>query len=217
MRTIVRAKVRSARVDDRLLKTVFPSEATSLLRPLFHSEDFVFVLRKMGKSKWGTFQYTQGDPLTKIILDNQLLPESMLVTMLHEFAHYLVWKNCKQSTKPHGAEWKSAFRTVAIPFLTPDIFSPEVLRNFAHYLKNPGATATAHPGLYRALTRQEINPGEVALATLAEGTLFSIKGKRFIKGPKRRTRYACKCPDDGKIYTVDQALWVETEKSPDYA
>jgi len=210
MRTIVRVKIHSGRVDDRLLHSIFPAASVPLLLPLFNSEQFMLLLRKMGESKWGTFKYVHGEPLTKIILDNQLLPESMLVTMLHEFAHFLVWKNYKNATKPHGVEWKSAFRTVAIPFLTPAIFSPEVLRSFAHYLKNPVASATAHPGLYRALTFQETTPGEVALATLAEGTLFSIKGKRFIKGPKRRTRYACKCPDDGKLYTVDQAIWVET-------
>jgi len=211
MRTIVRARLLSERVDDRLLNTIFPSAAVPLLKPLFAGEKFLFVLRKMGRTKWGTFRYVKGDPLTTIFLDNQLRPEAMLVTMLHEFAHYLVWKNHPQDTKPHGTEWKSEFRTLAIPFLTTEIFATETLRSFAHYLKNPVASATAHPALYRALTGHDLKPETVALATLPQGAVFIIEGKRFIKGPRRRTRYSCQCPDDGRLYTVNQSIWVQTE------
>jgi SprT protein len=210
MRTVlVRASIRSGDWKEEHWNHLVPSASVPLLMPILREHDFVLTVKKLAASRWGRFQYYRGRSDTYVFLNNTLEPEAMLVTFLHEFAHFLVWKHHGPDAPAHGPEWKSAFRTLAIPFLKPEIFSKETLRYFAHYLKNPRASATAHPGLFRALTAHEEQKGLTALSVLPEGTPFKLNGRHFVKGPKIRTRYRCQSPDDGRQYLVNQSVRVE--------
>ena len=132
----------------------------------------------------------------------------MLVTFVHELAHYTVYVNYpKRRLEPHGEEWKQTFAQLLLPYLKPEIFPADILQALHYHLQHIKASSTADHNLAKVMKRYDTNPeGEKALTVedLSEGAVFQLSnGMRFKKGPKKRTRYQCECLDNGRTYTVN--------------
>ena len=131
----------------------------------------------------------------------------MLVTFVHELAHYIVYTNFKgYRLEPHGEEWKQSFAQLLLPYLKPEIFPEDILQALRHHLQHIKASSSADTNLAKVMKRYDANPsGEKPLTVddIPEGAVFQLgNGMRFKKGPKRRTRYQCECLDNGRIYSV---------------
>ena len=74
-----------------------------------------------------------------ITVNNDLNPYFFLITLLHEFAHYLVWKDGHHYAKPHGRTWKNHFSELMQTMIKENIF-PESLLPFHNkaYSKSKG-------------------------------------------------------------------------------
>ena len=131
----------------------------------------------------------------------------MLVTFVHEFAHYAVYMLApKKYVEPHGDLWKLTFTQLLQPYLKPEIFPEDILAALHQHLHHIKASSTADANLAKVMKRYDSNPsGEKPLTVddLPEGSVFKLaNGMTFKKGPKRRTRYQCECLDNGRSYTV---------------
>ncbi|MFN8135383.1 MAG: SprT-like domain-containing protein [Bacteroidales bacterium] len=49
-------------------------------------------------------------------------PYTFLLVFLHELAHLVVMKKYGRKAKPHGSEWKNAYRQLVQPFFEHEVF-----------------------------------------------------------------------------------------------
>ena len=192
----------------QILQRYFPAAAVPMVAETYMQSRFQLKFKKPRNSKLGDFRPPQGDNgICCITLNGNLNPYQMLVTFVHELAHYTVYVNYpKRYLEPHGEEWKQTFAQLLLPYLKPDIFPEDIIIALKRHLKHTKASSTADANLAKVMKRYDTNPsGEKPLTVedLPEGTVFKLaNGMTFKKGPKRRTRYQCECLDNGRTYTV---------------
>ncbi|MBR1515052.1 MAG: hypothetical protein IJ622_12295, partial [Bacteroidales bacterium] len=157
-------------------------------------------------SKLGDFRppRTKKD-ICSITINLDLNPYQMLVTYVHEVAHYDVYQQYgSRRVQPHGMEWQTRFATLLLPFMTETIFPKDVLEALFEHLQHIKASSTADQNLQRVMRRYDKHPDNVVtVESLATGTRFVLRnGLVFQKGEKQRTRYKCYCESNGRWYFV---------------
>ena len=192
----------------RILKRYFPEAAIPMVAEAYSQSRFNLRFKRPRASKLGDFRAPRSDKgLCTITLNQDLNPYQMLVTFVHELAHYIVYVNHpKKHLEPHGMEWKQTFTQLLLPYLKPEIFPDDIIIALKRHLQHIKASSTADQNLAKVMKRYDANPsGEKALTVddLPEGAVFQLgNGMTFKKGPKRRTRYQCECLDNGRTYSV---------------
>ena len=99
-----------------------PLEAVDYCDELYQNLNFEFRVTRSRKTKLGDFRYQVGSKKASISVNNDLNPFAFLLTYLHEVAHLMTFNQFKGRVDPHGKEWKNAFKKVAAPLLTEQIF-----------------------------------------------------------------------------------------------
>lgn len=192
----------------QILRRYFPEAAVPMVAEAYMKSRFQLKFKKPRNSKLGDFRPPQGDKgICCITLNGNLNPYQMLVTFVHELAHYVVYENYpRRYTEPHGEEWKQTFAQLLLPYLKPEIFPDDVIAALKRHLQHIKASSSADTNLAKVMKRYDKNDfGEKTLTVedLPEGAVFKLaNGMTFKKGPKRRTRYQCECLDNGRTYTV---------------
>ena len=192
----------------KILQRYFPAAAVPMVAEAYSVSDFQLKFKKPRTTKLGDFRRPRsnlGYPC--ITLNGDLNPYQMVVTFVHEYAHYRVYKDYPgRRPKSHGEEWKQTFARLLLPYLRSDIFPDDVLQALRQHLHHIKASSTTDHNLARVMKRYNATPsGEkpLILEDLPEGAVFQLAdGMRFKKGPKRRTRYQCECLDNGRTYSV---------------
>ncbi len=128
---------------------------------------------------------------------------------MHEVAHYQVFIKYGNSVKPHGVEWKNAFKTLMLPVLTNDIFPDDVLKKIARYIKNPKASSCNDHELSMALSKFDEEPAGLFLTELPFGSTFKLRNRLFKKDVLRRTRFVCIELTSGKKYLIAKSAQVK--------
>ena len=167
-----------------------PPVASPLLASVVEQYAVEFLVKNKRKTKHGDYRrLANGRHL--ITLNRTENPQRFLITLIHELAHLVAFKNYGARIKPHGLEWKSTYKTLMLPFLQPTIFPEPILGVLARHMKNPKATTDSDFQLVMALkTIEKTSASDVF--ELPEGAVFKLyNGKVFTKGPKMRTRYEC--------------------------
>jgi predicted SprT family Zn-dependent metalloprotease len=189
-----------------LLKRHFPESAVAMVGQIYEQRRFILHFKRPRSSKLGDFR----PPRTKkslctITLNQDLNPYQMLITYVHEVAHYDVYQQYGlRRVQPHGAEWQNSFTGLLLPFMTTTIFPNDVLDALHHHLQHIKASSTADVRLQRVLQQYDNKTlGISTVESLPEGAWFVLKnGMVFQKGEKQRTRYKCYCETNGKTYMV---------------
>ena len=167
-----------------------PPVASPLLASIVEQNAVEFLVKNKRKTKHGDYRrLANGRDL--ITLNRTENPQRFLITLIHELAHLVAFKNYGGRIKPHGLEWKSTYKTLMLPFLQPTIFPEPILGVLARHMKNPKATTDSDFQLVMALKTIEKTSASYVFE-LPEGAVFKLyNGKIFTKGPKMRTRYEC--------------------------
>ena len=192
----------------QILQHYLPAAAVPLVAEAYTQSRFQLKFKRPRNSKLGDFRPPRGaNGICCITLNLDLNPYQMLVTFVHEFAHYTVYmSHPKRHLEPHGEEWKQTFAQLLLPYLKPEIFPPDLLEALHRHLHHIKASSTADQHLAKVMKRYDTQPDGAPSLTvddLSEGAVFQLAGgKRFRKGPKQRTRYHCECLDNGKTYSV---------------
>ena len=189
-----------------LLKRHFPEAAVAMVGEIFTQRRFGLHFKRPRNSKLGDFR----PPRTKngictITLNFDLNPYEMLITYLHEVAHYDVYQQYgSRNVQPHGKEWQAQYATLLQPFMSTIVFPQDILDALQHHLLHIKASSTADIRLQRVLKQYDKKPSDViTVEALPLGARFVLKnGLVFQKGPKQRTRYKCICETYGKTYMV---------------
>lgn len=99
--------------------------------------------------------------------------------------------------------------------LQESVFPVSILEPLRQYMNKPGATTYSNPALMIALRQfdlpvaTETPANAVLLRDVAEGKLFRLAKKIYIRGTLRRTRVVCKEVASGRSYAVLAHAWVE--------
>ena len=189
-----------------LLKRYFPEASVAMVGEIFEQRRFRLHFKRPRASKLGDFR----PPRTKngicaITLNLDLNPYQMLVTYVHEVAHYDVYQQYgSRMVQPHGIEWQNRFASLLLPFMTEAIFPKDILEALQKHLQHIKASSTADQNLQRVMRRYDKHPDNiVTVESLPNGTRFLLKnGLVFQKGEKQRTRYRCYCESNGRWYFV---------------
>ena len=192
----------------QILQRYFPAAAVPMVAEAYTHSRFQLKFKKPRNSKLGDFRPPRDkNEICCITLNGNLNSYQMLVTFVHELAHYHVYMDYhKRRLEPHGEEWKQTFAKLLLPYLRSDIFPEDVIVALKKHLQHIKASSTADQNLAKVMKRYDQNASDEQTLTvedLPEGTIFQLKnGLTFRKGPKRRTRYQCECLDNGQTYTV---------------
>ena len=202
----------------QILQRYFPATAVPMVVEAYTQSRFQLKFKKPRNSKLGDFRPPRdANDICCITLNGNLNPYQMLVTFVHELAHYKVYVNYpKRRLEPHGEEWKQTFAQLLLPYLKSEIFPDDVLQALKRHLQHIKASSTADTNLAKVMKRYDTNPAGTELLTvdqLAEGAVFQLaNGMTFRKGPKQRTRYKCECLDNGRTYTVSGLAEIKTNQ-----
>ena len=189
-----------------LLKRYFPEASVGMVGTMFEQRRFKLHFKRPRTSKLGDFR----PPRTKngicaITLNLDLNPYQMLITYVHEVAHYDVYQQYgSRSVQPHGTEWQNQFTRLLLPFMTETIFPKDILTALQKHLHHIKASSTADQNLQRVLHKYDRNHETVTtVESLPNGARFELKnGLVFQKGEKQRTRFKCYCESNGRWYFV---------------
>lgn len=184
---------------EHFLKLI-PEKSKKKVVNLLHLEPVIIKVAKKRISKHGDFRKkANGDFF--ITINESTNPYRFLITLLHEIAHYIVYKKYLNTSKPHGPEWKLAYRKILLPFLNNQIFPDQICRCLAHYIRNPKASTDRDLNLFMALRQYDKKENSSLILEIEKGQIFRIKdGRKFIKLNKRRKLYECRDISSNRIF-----------------
>jgi len=181
-----------------------PEAALSYTTAFLVEHRVQLTLTRGRATKLGDYRHPWQGKGHRISVNQTLNKYAFVVTLVHEFAHLLVWEKHKNKVKPHGDEWKKTFMGVMGPLLGPPVFPEELLPVLHNYFASPKASSCSDPDLLRSLSAYDERPAHVKLLEqLAEGAIFATRQNRiFKKQEKRRTRFLCTELASGKQYLI---------------
>ena len=189
-----------------LLKRYFPEAAVLMVGAIYEQRRFKLHFKRPRSSKLGDFRPPRTpNGICSITLNLDLNPYQMLITYVHEVAHYDVYQQYgSRKVQPHGTEWQKQFAALLQPFMVVSIFPQNILDALQKHLQHIKASSTADQNLQRVLKQYDKNvTAAVTVESLPNGARFTLKnGLVFQKGEKQRTRYKCYCESNGRWYFV---------------
>lgn len=189
------------------LSKYIPENAIELVGEVLQNHPINIKIVNNRLTKHGDFKKSKNGNV-QITLNNTLNKYQFLLTLIHEIAHFVTYKESPR-VKPHGIEWKRNFQHLMLPFLQPKIYPNELLSLLANYFKNPKASTGADVHLTLALKQYDDLSGKIFIFEIAHGTIFTFNNRTFKKGNKRRTRFECIELISNKNYLFNQNAEVE--------
>ena len=190
----------------QILRRYFPEAAIPMVAEAYSQSRFNLRFKRPRTSKLGDFRPPKdSNGLCTITLNQDLNPYQMLVTFVHELAHYQVHVNYpRKHLEPHGDEWKQTFTQLLLPYLKPEIFPDDIIIALKRHLQHIKASSSADQNLAKVMKRYDKKSSDaLTVEEIPEGAVFQLpNGMSFKKGPKRRTRYQCECLDNGRTYGI---------------
>ena len=190
-----------------ILSNYIPNKAVEGVLLLLEKHPITIKIVNNRKTKHGDFRKLKNGNY-QITINNSLNEYQFLLTLIHEIAHFATYKKYRK-VKPHGKEWKQVFQHLMLPFLHPEIFSPNMLPHLATYLKNPKASTSSDVKLSLAFKEFDKNSGKNYIFELPTGSIFTFNNKTYKIGNKRRTRYECIELKSYKRYLFNQNTEIE--------
>jgi hypothetical protein len=158
------------------------------------------LVKKERRTKHGDFRVLKNGEC-QITINSNLNSYRFLITLIHEIAHYKVYKIYDKKVKPHGQEWKQIFKYMMLPLLNPKIFPSDLLSYISNYIKNPKASTDTDFNLSSVLRSYDLNKEKKYIFEITNGSRFKIyNGRVFMLEEKLRKRYKCKEVVSGKTY-----------------
>lgn len=195
--------------DIEALRSRLPDAAWPVIAQWLREDPIRVRITRPRRSKLGDYRSGAGAKPPRISVNGDLNPFTFLVTLVHEFAHHEAFLKHRRSAAPHGAEWKGEYQRLMRPFLSPTVLPADVLVVLEHHLRRAPASSCSDPMLMRALMRYDAERGLV-LEQLPERAVFKFHDRIFVKGPRLRKRFRCRCLNDGRTYFIDPLVDVST-------
>ena len=171
----------------------FPQDSYAFVSSLLTDQNLYVKVVKSRTTKFADFKPPfKNNKIPVITINENLNQYVFLITFLHEYAHYLVWKDGRFYAKPHGRSWKNHFRILIQTTIDKKIFPDSLSRILSEHIQNPKATSCADTQLYRNLAGFDTERTGVFIEDIPDGTLFNTPdGQLFLREKKIRKRILC--------------------------
>jgi len=187
----------------------FPEQAYRLTEALFNEHHFLFRITTPRQTRLGSFKGVRFGGRPVIHINSDLGQFTFLLVFLHELAHLVVMKKYGRKARPHGVEWKNAYRTLVQPFFDENVFPPILTAELHRYFIKTPATFHRDTRLINMLASLEGGEAIVTVNDVPLNSTFTLaSGRQFVKLEKLRTRYKCFCPATRKYYLVPRSAQV---------
>ncbi len=155
------------------------------------------------KTKLGDFRPAHSKQAYPLITLNKNMPTYVaLLVWIHEFAHHITYTEHQNRVDAHGPEWKYYFKTVFQDYFK-GVFPKDWDKALAQYFKNPTAASFSHPALQPFMSPDDVlQPNELRLAKIPEGSTFIFKNREFVKERPLRSFVLCSEKSTGKKYRI---------------
>ena len=195
-----------------------PPGAFPAITKILSNQELDVKIVKSRSTKFADFNPPFGKKKIPLItINNNLNPYSFLLTLLHEYAHYLVWKDGHHYAKPHGKTWKNHFRVLIQFVMDRNIFPDELAPQIAQHIQNPGATSCTDIKLFKKLSAFDGDRAGIFIDEIPDSTLFHTpNGQLFKKEKKVRKRILCTCQEKKKKYLFTPIYRVFPVKEQQY-
>jgi len=183
-----------------ILVAYIPESALNMVVDLISGNNVQLNICRNRKTKLGDYRPPQNGYLFHRISINYNLNEfEFLVTLIHEFAHLLVWNKHKNRVEPHGIEFKSTYYSLLKQFVENNIF-PEDIKNAIQMIETTPENAKLEMG--RAMQKYSENNQDLFFVEEIplNSNFKTIDGRTFQKLEKLRKRYKCICLNDKRKY-----------------
>lgn len=191
---------------ENILNEHLPEKALNAVVDLIIEHKVYLKITNSRSTKLGDFRVPGTGQQPRLSINYNLNPYSFLITLLHEIAHYLVWKEYQlvyRRIKPHGIEWKTKFQELMLPFLIPEVFPNSLLNVLLKHMQNPKASSSSDIQLVKELKKYDLNnKQQTVLADLEIGDLFIFRQAQFKIVKKNRTRYLCEEQQSKRRYLI---------------
>lgn len=194
--------------SEEVFKKFVPATSVSYCNKLYQQLGFEFKVKKARQTKMGDYRYDPRNGKHTISINNDLNPYAFLVTYLHEVAHHTTYIKYGNRVLPHGREWKSMFQELALPVLTEDVFTLDILQALQNYFRNPKASSCSDPVLFNIIRKYDIQQKNQLKDILIGGT-FNFNKRTFQKLERKRTRSVCLEIKTGKKYSIPEIAEVQ--------
>ena len=189
--------------------TYIPENSRDYLNKILSENRISLLVKKERRTKHGDFRVLKNGEC-QITINSNLNSYRFLITLIHEIAHYKVYKIYNNKVKPHGREWKQIFKYMMLPLLNPKIFPSDLLQYISNYIKNPKASTDTDFKLSLALRSYDINKEKKYIFEINNGSKFKIyNGREFILKEKLRKRYKCKEIISGRTFLFNPNAEIE--------
>jgi SprT protein len=196
-----------------ILRKYIPEAVVPMMAEWIVQFDFKLKIKRSRQSKYGDYRAPMRGTNHQITINHDLNRYAFLLTLVHEVAHLLTFERHGHRVKPHGEEWKTAFKDLMRPVVKLNVFPDDVRDAIVRYMQNPAATSCSDLHLMRVLRRyDDAQAVYVHLETLPAEAFFLYNGRRFKKGMKRRTRFLCTEIETRRQYLFSPLADVEPEE-----
>lgn len=195
-----------------ILSKYLPEQSVHTIALWVRQYNFDLKITNSRSTKLGDYRSPFKSKRHKITVNHNLNKYAFLITLVHEVAHLTAFEKHSHQIKPHGEEWKQAYKQLMHPFLQESILPNDIQLALKNYLINPAASSCADENLLRTLKRYD-KPNEalVHLEDLPFKTIFKISPERYFeKGEKLRKRYKCVELATKRIYLFSPVAEVTT-------
>ena len=192
-----------------VLQKYIPEAAVVSVMQLIQENNVHLKIVNERVTRHGDYRKNQ-DGTHQITVNTTLNTYRFFITLIHEIAHLVAFKQYGRAIKPHGKEWKFTFQQLMLPYINPQIFPQQLLPLIALHFKNPKASSDTDARLSLALKQYDPpNDKNFIFEIPAGGTFRLYNGKIFRRGNKRVKRYECVEVATGRVYLFNPNAEVE--------
>jgi len=203
----------SAERIEQIFGPYIPAGSLDMLIVCLQGHTLECAVTRNRTTKCGDFRPPRKNRLPGITVNRDLNQYAFLLTLIHEVAHFFVYLETEKSNlflirkhrpRPHGKEWKKRFTGLMQPFISLNIFPPEIEKALVSYFENPKASASSDARLQRLLQGFDPPGQHLRVSEIPDQGLFVLSsGRVFLKMEKLRKRYRCMCMKTKRMYLVN--------------
>jgi hypothetical protein len=192
---------------EQVMSKYVPQNAVKFVAHCIMEYKIHLTITAKRKTMLGNYRPPQGEHGHRITINGDLNPYAFLLTFVHELAHLVTYEKYKNSVKPHGVEWKTAFQNLMMPLLKHAIFPNDITEVIASYLRNPAASSCRDEELMRMMRKYDTDNLTTALEDLPDNSIFKVEdGRVFRKGEKLRKNFRCLELKSQRTYRISSLM-----------
>jgi SprT protein len=194
-----------------VLSKFLPASCVDKVHDWLKQHHAVLRITRARESKLGDYRPPQRGLPHRISVNNNLNPHEFLITLVHEMAHLLCWEKYGRRAKPHGQEWKLAYKDLLPQICDPAVFPEDIQQALTLYFHPRTSYRKGNEVLKQVLRKYDPASIFIAVEDISEGDRFLYHRRVFRKMHKVRKRFQCLCLNNNRLYSFSPLAQVLPE------